>query len=647
MTCVGHARHRARGTARGARRAPLTRRAPLDDRASTGRFGFGSVFANDETALRQIGLYSSIALGVSAACLVPLVVNILVPWRQVRAPDSARSAPRGGLTMRARAPRCRAMPPAPSWQVRANLIFIELSVLCASGTNLAVATFSYDFPTLLGGVVGMVGTALLVHFRVGLAKADGAGHEHASTVRPTSTRDAAAHAGGDDHIEHHSATPLPLGHQDSASHVHVVDVERLAPRTSSARQPATSRRMSGGSTAASSSQRSRADASSAKATDGNVSGADAASARPTRRDASQRGVVDMGALHEAADEDGERDGPHSPRAASGIAGSGRHPSAGTKHGAGVSSMSEIELASALRAEAARGAHDADDAHDAHDAHEVAERARLLDARLLRETSTSAFLMRTAPIWLTVLLLVLTRIEAIRIKGALRGTTPLFTLQLGTLGGLWLSASLVVGVSSILDVPSSSWSYELLYVPALLPFAVSGSAALLLFRRELVRPPRAIIAGVLGRMRGPSLSLVGAIALVNMMRGTPSDLSAPAYVVGVRVSSVLSHGWVVLCAVLGALGSFFSGSTTVSNLTFGSVQKRAAMLIGVSPTAMCALQACGASFGNAICLNNIIATSTVVGLKVSEGEIMKRTAPIVFGAYVIGTVMMIPFLYGTA
>ena len=61
--------------------------------------------------------------------------------------------------------------------------------------------------------------------------------------------------------------------------------------------------------------------------------------------------------------------------------------------------------------------------------------------------------------------------------------------------------------------------------------------------------------------------------------------------------------------------------------------------------MLALQAIGGSLGHAICLNNIIAASTVVGLKASEGEVMKRTLPVCAAYWIICTVTLIPFIYG--
>lgn len=48
--------------------------------------------------------------------------------------------------------------------------------------------------------------------------------------------------------------------------------------------------------------------------------------------------------------------------------------------------------------------------------------------------------------------------------------------------------------------------------------------------------------------------------------------SPAYIIGYFLSSWLAQGFLAISAFLGALGSFFSGSTTVSNLTFGDIQK---------------------------------------------------------------------------
>ena len=42
-------------------------------------------------------------------------------------------------------------------------------------------------------------------------------------------------------------------------------------------------------------------------------------------------------------------------------------------------------------------------------------------------------------------------------------------------------------------------------------------------------------------------------------------------------------WVLFASYLGALGTFFSGSATVSNLTFGGIQYGIAQQVGLSET----------------------------------------------------------------
>lgn len=56
---------------------------------------------------------------------------------------------------------------------------------------------------------------------------------------------------------------------------------------------------------------------------------------------------------------------------------------------------------------------------------------------------------------------------------------------------------------------------------------------------------------------------------------------------------------------------YQGSTTVSNLTFGDIQKVAALTIHKPVTTLLALQTAGATLGNMICINNIISAKVCV------------------------------------
>ena len=54
--------------------------------------------------------------------------------------------------------------------IRRNLIFIYLSVFSCVGPMLAVAFINYEFPAVVGGVVGLITTILLARFEIGLER---------------------------------------------------------------------------------------------------------------------------------------------------------------------------------------------------------------------------------------------------------------------------------------------------------------------------------------------------------------------------------------------------------------------------------------------------------------------------------------------
>jgi hypothetical protein len=81
----------------------------------------------------------------------------------------------------------------------------------------------------------------------------------------------------------------------------------------------------------------------------------------------------------------------------------------------------------------------------------------------------------------------------------------------------------------------------------------------------------VMSKSLCRVAGIVPALLGSLVLVALIVKGETEASAPAYILGSNLSDALGGGFIAISAVLGALGSFFSGSTTVSNLTFGRVQ----------------------------------------------------------------------------
>jgi len=225
-----------------------------------------------------------------------------------------------------------------------------------------------------------------------------------------------------------------------------------------------------------------------------------------------------------------------------------------------------------------------------------------------------------PLLATVGILLLTRIPFLGLRQLLTSETDWLVIPIGRLGQFSLSPSLVFQLRKILG-EDLHWSYALLYVPFILPFFVAALLALMLYRC-----PAAIFGQVaketLARLRNPVIALFGALIFVQLL--TIGGERASTRILGDALAGGTGDLWIYFAGFLGALGSFFSGSNTISNLTFGPIQLRIAQDLGISATTMLALQTVGAAMGNMVAVHNIVAVCAVLGLKDQEGAILKKT-----------------------
>lgn len=238
-------------------------------------------------------------------------------------------------------------------------------------------------------------------------------------------------------------------------------------------------------------------------------------------------------------------------------------------------------------------------------------------------SVGDLLKATFPLWGTILLLILTRLPDLGLKGLLQATEPNISVSLGALGQLTVSASLVVTLAGILDT-TTQWRHSVLYVPSILPFIVIAVASVYSFGISTFRARMSVICvQTFSRMRSPFFALLGALVFVNMMMlgGETSSVS----LIGQHLAALAGDNWSLFAPLLGALGSFFSGSATISNLTFAGIQQAIAGQLSLPLAVTLALQSVGAAMGNMVCINNIVAVTAILGLQNQDGTILKRTA----------------------
>lgn len=225
-----------------------------------------------------------------------------------------------------------------------------------------------------------------------------------------------------------------------------------------------------------------------------------------------------------------------------------------------------------------------------------------------------------PIVGTILILLVSRLPHLGVKSWLTKNSPFWNIDLGVLGDLQISSSLVVRLEHILGT-QVNWQHAILYVPSLLPFALVSVICFFIFRmpRDLIRKT---LHETWGQLRNPLIALLGAMVFVKLfMVGGERSL---AHIIGQSLGSISGGGWQFGAVYLGAFGSFFSGSNTVSNLTFGAIQDSIATTAALNRTMILSLQSVGGAMGGMICIHNIVAVCAILGLRNQEGLIIKKT-----------------------
>ncbi|WP_231516929.1 L-lactate permease [Sporolactobacillus terrae] len=234
-----------------------------------------------------------------------------------------------------------------------------------------------------------------------------------------------------------------------------------------------------------------------------------------------------------------------------------------------------------------------------------------------EPQTMSLLAAWAPYIAVVILLLLTRI----VPPIHHVATTAFDLS-------W---------NNILGIKEVHSEWKLLYSPGTI-LTVSALLALI-FQRT---PAEAFIWGAkisLRSMKTTAIALVATLIMVQVFSNsglTTKDLvSMPEYIAQ-AFSGSLGGIWLAAAPFLGELGSFITGSGTVSNLTFSPIQFDVAMDAGLDPRLVLALQVIGGSAGSMMCIHNVVAASAVVGLAGKEGEIIRKTvAPAILYSVLAG------------
>ncbi|MDR1956264.1 MAG: L-lactate permease [Treponema sp.] len=205
---------------------------------------------------------------------------------------------------------------------------------------------------------------------------------------------------------------------------------------------------------------------------------------------------------------------------------------------------------------------------------------------------------------------------------------------------WMNKYMVLAFTDILGYQGvSDNSIKFLYLPGTVPFMLIAIVTI-----GMHKIPRAKVStawlDTLKKMKPATISLCASVALVKIFQGSggfnaalaaqlaeagvSGSLPSMPMAMATAMASLVGPIWPIFASYVGGLGAFITGSNTVSDMLFGLFQWNIAGQLSLSRVVIVAAQGAGGAMGNMICVHNIVAVCTVVGLLNREGDIIKKT-----------------------
>jgi lactate permease len=242
-----------------------------------------------------------------------------------------------------------------------------------------------------------------------------------------------------------------------------------------------------------------------------------------------------------------------------------------------------------------------------------------------EEGSMPLLKAWIPYVVIALLLVLSRVPAIGLKGILSSQA--------------LSVSFFPGIEK-------TYQFKWAYLPGIIPFMLVAVLTVFIHRMEWNKVKTAWRTSF-KQISGAAVALFAGIAMVQLMlnsadngAGLPSMLTAMAQAMAAIGGSL----YILVSPFIGVLGSFMSGSNTVSNILFSSLQYETADILTLPTVLIVALQVVGGGIGNMVCINNIVAVSATVGITGVEGKVIRRNfIPMVIYSLAAGVLVLVLWL----
>ena len=220
-----------------------------------------------------------------------------------------------------------------------------------------------------------------------------------------------------------------------------------------------------------------------------------------------------------------------------------------------------------------------------------------------------------------IILVMTRVAAFNIKPILN------------------NEPFILHVRNILGFENISWDFKYLWNPGIFPFMLIAVCTIFIHKMSKEEAVSAF-KDSLKQISGAAIALLFGVAMVNLYRFTSNAAigatvaaegftgeytfanSSMLYVMAHALANIFHGAYFIVAPIIGVLGSFMSGSCTVSNTLFASLQFETATLLAMPQVLIVALQNMGGAIGNMVCVNNIVSVCATTGTNGNEGKLIR-------------------------
>jgi len=213
---------------------------------------------------------------------------------------------------------------------------------------------------------------------------------------------------------------------------------------------------------------------------------------------------------------------------------------------------------------------------------------------------------------------------------------------------WLLAQTITS-DNLFGIEGLNYALKWLYLPGTLPFMLVAIITNIIHkmpRKDIIKSWKMTFK----QISGAAIALFAGVAMVQLMLKSGvnhSGLDSMLTVMATSIADISGNSYPIIAPIVGVLGSFMSGSATVSNLLFSSLQFETASILHIPQVLIVAAQSIGAALGNMICVNNVVAVCATVGCIGAEGTIIRRNSSPAFIYYIlvmiiIGTLILSGF-----